>query len=47
MEKVIIKRNDFMVDALFYFEPVKRFEDMGDMFNFGTFNYCARNRVFQ
>ena len=26
MEKVISKRDDFVVDALFYFEPVQRFE---------------------
>ena len=36
MEKVINKRDDFVVDALFYFEPVRRFEYSGDMFSFGV-----------
>ena len=26
MEKVISKRDDLLVDALFYFKPVQRFE---------------------
>ena len=26
MEKVVDKRDDFVMDALFYFEPVQRFE---------------------
>ena len=34
MEKVISKRDDFVVNALFYFESVQRFEYMGDMFSF-------------
>ena len=38
MEKVISKRDDFVVDALFYFEPVQRFEYRGDMFSFGGDN---------
>ena len=34
MEKVVGKRDDFVVDALFHFEPVQRFEYRGDMFSF-------------
>ena len=36
MEKVISKRDYFAVDALFYFEPVQRFEYRDDMFSFGV-----------
>ena len=35
MEKVVSKGDDFVVDALFYFEPVQRFEYRGDMLSFG------------
>ena len=35
IEQVISKRNDFVVDALFYFEPVQRFKYRGEMFCFG------------
>ena len=35
MERIVSKRDDFVVDALFYFEPVQRFECRGDMFSFG------------
>ena len=35
MERIVGKRNDFVVDALFYFKPVLRFEFRGDMFSFG------------
>ena len=45
MEKVISKRDDFVVDALFYFEPAHRFECMGDMFSFGV-SVTARAREF-
>ena len=34
MERIVSKRDDFVVDALFYFEPVQRFEYRGDMFSF-------------
>ena len=34
MEKVVGKRYDFVVDAIFYFESVQRFEYRGDMFSF-------------
>ena len=34
IENVVGKRDDFVVDALFYFEPVQRFEYRGDMFSF-------------
>ena len=33
MEKVVSKRDDFVVDALFYFEPLERFEYRGDKFS--------------
>ena len=36
MERIVSKRNDFVVDVLFYFEPVQRFEYRGDMFSFGV-----------
>ena len=47
MEKVIDKRDDFVVDVLFYFEPVQRFEYRGDMFSFGGSSYCASKGVLQ
>ena len=36
MKKVIGKRYDFAVDALFYFESVQRFQYSGDMFSLGV-----------
>ena len=36
MEKVVGKRDDFVMDALFYFEPVQRFEYRGHMFSCGV-----------
>ena len=39
IEKVVGKRDDFVMDALFYFEPVQRFEYRGDMFSFRGSNY--------
>ena len=36
MERIVSKRDDFVVDALFYFKPVQRFEYRGDMFSFGV-----------
>ena len=39
MEKVVGKRDDFVVDALFYFEPVQRSEYRGNMFSFGDSSY--------
>ena len=41
MERIVSKRDDFVVDALFYFKPVQRFEYRGDMFSFLSSNYCA------
>ena len=41
------KRDDFVVDELFYFEPEQRFEYQVDMFNFGGFSYCASKGVLQ
>ena len=36
LEKFVGKRDNFVVDALFCFEPVQRFEYRGDMFSFGV-----------
>ena len=47
MEKVIGKRDDFVIDALLYFEPVQRFEYRDDMFSFGGLSYCASKGVLQ
>ena len=47
MEKVVGKRDDFVMDALFCFEPVKRFEYWDDMFSFGGSSYCASKGVLQ
>ena len=47
MEKVVGKRNDFIMDALFYFEPVQIFKYRGDMFRFGDSSYCASKEVLQ
>ena len=41
MKRIVSERNDFVVDALFYFKPVQRFEFWGDMFSFGGSSYCA------
>ena len=45
MKKVVGKRDDFVVDALFYFEPVQTFEYRGDMFSFWV-SFTARVRQF-
>ena len=47
MENVVSNRDDFVVDALFYFEPVQRFEYWGDMFSFRGSSYCASKGVLQ
>ena len=39
--------DDFVVDTLFYFKPVQRFEYRGDMFSFGGFSYCTSKGVLQ
>ena len=36
MERIISNRDDFVVDVLFYFEPVQRFEYRGDMVSYGV-----------
>ena len=36
MEKVVGKRDDFILNALFYFEPVQRIEYRGNMLSFGV-----------
>ena len=46
-KKVVGKRDDFVMDALFYFEPVQRFEYRGDMFSFRGSSYCASKEVLQ
>ena len=45
MEKVVGKRDDFVMDALFYFEPMQRFECRDDMFSFGV-SVTARAKEF-
>ena len=47
MEKVVGKRDDFVMGAFFYFEPVHRFEYRGDMFGFGGSSYCVSKGVLQ
>ena len=47
MERIVSKGDDFVVDVLFYFEPVERFEFRGDMFSFGVSSYCASKGVLQ
>ena len=47
MERIVSKRFDFVVDALFYFEPVQRFKYLGDMFSFGGSSYCVSKGVLQ
>ena len=49
MERIVSKGDDFVVDALFYFKPVQRFEFRGDMFSFGfgDSSYCASKGVLQ
>ena len=45
MEKIISKRNGFVVDALFYFEPMQRIQCRRDTFSFGV-PVTARVRSF-
>ena len=45
MERIVSKKDDFAVDALFYFKPVQIFEYRGDMFSFGVL-VTARAREF-
>ena len=47
MERVVGKRDEFVVDALFYFKPVQRFEYLDDMFSFGGSSYYASKGVLQ
>ena len=47
MENVVRKRDDLLMDALFYFEPVQRIECRGDMFSFEDSRYCASKGVLQ
>ena len=46
MEKVISKRYHFIVDALFYFEPLQRFEYMSGMFSFGVLDTERARKFF-
>ena len=45
MERIVRKRDDFVMDPHFYFKPVQRFEFRGDMFSFGVL-VAARARSF-
>ena len=45
MKRIISKGDDFVVDTLFYFKPVQRFEYRGDMFVLGVL-VTARAREF-
>ena len=45
MERIVSKGDDFVVDTLFCFKPVQRFEYRGDMFSFGGSSYCASKGV--
>ena len=47
MERIVSKGDDFVVDTLFYFKPVHRFEYWGDMLSFGGSSYCASKGVLQ
>ena len=47
MEKIVSKRDDFVMDALFYFKPVQRFEYRGDMFSFWSSSCCASKGVLK
>ena len=47
MERIVSKGGDFIVDTLFYFKPVQRFEFRGDIFSFGGSSYCASKGVLQ
>ena len=47
MERIVSKRYDFVVDALFHFKPLQRSEYRGDMFSFGGSRYCASKGVLQ
>ena len=46
MERIVSKRDDFVVDTVFYFKPVQRFEFRGDMFSFWGSIVTARARKF-
>ena len=45
MKKVVSKRDDFVVDALFYFKPGQRYKYRGDTFIIGV-PITARARDF-
>ena len=47
MERIVSKGDDFVVDALFYFKPVQRYEFWGDMLRVGGFSYCVSKGVLQ
>ena len=47
MKRIVSKRHDFVVDALFYFKPVQRFKYPGDMFDVSGSSYCASKEVLQ
>ena len=47
MERIVSEGDDFVVDTLFYFKPVRSFEFRGDMFSFESSSYCASKGVLQ
>ena len=46
MKRIGSKRDDFVVDALFYFKPVQRFE-FRVIYNIWGSSYCACKGVLQ
>ena len=46
-ERIVSKRDDFVVDALFYFEPVQRFEYQVICSVLWGSSYCASKGVLQ
>ena len=47
MVKFISKRDNIVLDALFYFELGQRFYYRGDMFSLKRFSYRTSKEVFQ
>ena len=47
MKRIVSKGDDFVVNALFYFKSVQRFEFRVDMFSFGGSSYRVSKGVLQ
>ena len=47
MEKVVGKIDDFIMGALFYFEPGQGFDYRDDMFSLWGSSYCASKGVLE